>query len=108
MSIKRTGELGVGARYEQTASGPAGRSISADVEVTDFEPDRRVAFVTTSGPVRPSGEYLFETVPSGTRVTFTLSAELTGLKALAMAGPVQRTMNSEVAALEKAKAYLER
>lgn len=92
----------------QKVSGPGGRAISADVEVTEFEPNRRVAFVTTSGPVRPSGEYRFEAVPGGTRVPFTLSAELTGLTALAMAGPVQRTMNSEVAALAKAKAHLER
>ena len=106
-SIRRLGELGVGTEYEQTVSGPGGRSISANVRVTAFEPEHRVAFEATSGPVRPQGEYRFEAADGGTRVTFSLAAELSGLKALLMASPVQKTMDSEVGALPKAKAHLE-
>lgn len=106
-SIRRLGALGVGTEYEQTVAGPGGRSISANLRVTAFEPDRRVAFEATSGPVRPRGEYLFDAVEGGTRVTFSLAAELGGLKSLLMSGPVQRTMDSEVAALSKAKEHLE-
>lgn len=107
VSIKRSGGLGLGTRYEQTVSGPGGRSISANIEVTGFEPDQLLTFVTTSGPVRPHGSYQFDVVPNGTEVRFTLAAELSGIKALAMAGAVQRTMNAEVGALHRAKAYLE-
>ncbi|WP_171041397.1 SRPBCC family protein [Sinomonas susongensis] len=107
-SIRRRGELGVGTEYEQTVAGPGGRGVSANVRVTAFEPERRVAFEATSGPVRPEGEYRFETVDGGTRVTFSLAAQLSGLKSLVMSGPVQKTMDAEVGALSKAKEYLEK
>ncbi|WP_422935031.1 SRPBCC family protein [Sinomonas sp. P47F7] len=106
-SIRRLGELGVGVQYEQTVTGPGGRSIPADVKVTAFEPESRVAFEAISGPVRPHGEYRFEAADGGTKVTFSLSAELSGLKALVMSGMVQKTMDSEIGALPKAKAQLE-
>ncbi|OZB88487.1 MAG: hypothetical protein B7X41_07845, partial [Microbacterium sp. 14-71-5] len=69
--------------------------------------DRLLTFVTTSGPVRPRGGCQFDVVPNGTEVRCTLAAELTGIKALAMTGAVHRTMNAEVGALDRAKAYLE-
>ena len=106
--ITRQGEPGLGARYRQRVAGPAGRSIPADIEVTAFEPDVRLAFRGTAGPVRPIGEYRFTDLGGTTEVTFTLSAELTGVKKLLMGSQVQATMTSEVAALEKAKAVLER
>jgi hypothetical protein len=40
-------------------------------------------------------------------VTFTLDAELTGVKKLLMAKPVQKSMDAEMANLDKAKALLE-
>ncbi|MFJ3959139.1 SRPBCC family protein [Arthrobacter sp. NPDC090010] len=106
-SIRRKGDLAVGVEYEQTVAGPGGRPISADIRVTAYEPPSRVDFEGISGPVRPRGEYRFEPEGSGTRVTFTLEAELGGLKALVMSGPVQKTMNAEVSALERAKAHLQ-
>ncbi|WP_334170625.1 SRPBCC family protein [Sinomonas sp.] len=106
-SIRRIGDLGFGAEYEQSVAGPGGRSISANLRVTAFEPEKRVAFEATSGPVRPQGEYLFDAAEGGTRVTFSLSAELGGIKSLVMSGPVQKTMDAEVGALAKAKAHLE-
>lgn len=106
-SIRRIGDLGVGTAYEQTVAGPGGRSISANIRVTAFEPEKRVAFEATSGPVRPKGEYSFANAEGGTRVTFSLTAELSGLKTLLMSRPVQKTMEAEVGALPKAKAHLE-
>ena len=106
-SIHRVGDLGQGARYEQLVAGPGGRAISADILVTVFEPGRRVAFETTTGPVRPRGNYTFQEVPDGTKVTFALTAELSGIKALLMTGAVRRTMDAEVAALTNAKHHLE-
>ncbi|QGF24040.1 SRPBCC family protein [Raineyella fluvialis] len=108
ISIRRVGEdLGVGTVYEQSVAGPGGRPIRADIRLTAYEAGRRVAFETIAGPVRPRGEYLFEPVEGGTRVVFDLAADLDGVKALLMAGPVQKTMDAEVAALAKAKDQLE-
>ena len=57
--------------------------------------------------MRPTGEYRFEAVAGGTRVTFTLSAEVTGLKGLVMGRAVQSSMNAEVASLARLKTLLE-
>ncbi len=98
---------GVGATYRQGVKGPGGRRIAADYEITAFEPGRRLAFKAIAGPVRPTGDYRFEETADGTRLTFSLTADLPFLKRLVMGGAVQRTMNAEVAAMEKLKQILE-
>ena len=98
---------GVGAVYKQGVRGPGGRRIDADYRVTAFEPNRRLAFEAIAGPVRPTGEYRFEATDGSTRLTFTLQAELGGIKKLLMGGAVQRTMDAEVAATERLKTILE-
>ncbi|MBI4901155.1 MAG: SRPBCC family protein [Actinobacteria bacterium] len=107
VSIARHGDPGVGATYSQQVAGPMGRPVAADIEVTAYEPGRRVAFVGTAGPVRPRGEYVFEPAGDGTKVTFSLSAELSAAKAILMASMVQKTMDAEVSALPRAKDALE-
>jgi uncharacterized protein YndB with AHSA1/START domain len=97
---------GVGASYAQKVSGPGGRPIAADIEVTEYEPDRALAFRTTSGPVRPRGRYTLSPEGAGTRVRFELEAETKGLKRL-LAPMVQKTMSNEVQALERLKEVLE-
>ncbi|NUS00890.1 MAG: hypothetical protein HOV67_37200, partial [Kribbellaceae bacterium] len=105
--ISRNGPIGPDATYRQRVAGPGGRAIPSDYRVTAYEPDSHLAFEVTAGPVRPVGDYRFATVDDGTEVTFKLSAELTGLKKLLMSKPVQHSMNSEVAALDRAKQILE-
>jgi hypothetical protein len=46
-------------------------------------------------------------VDDGTEATLTLAAELSGLKKLLRSKPVQKSMDSEVASLDQAKAVLE-
>ena len=87
--------------------GPGGRRIDADYRVTAYQPNSRLAFEAIAGPVRPTGEYVLEEVDGGTRLTFTLEAELGGIKKLLMGGAVQKTMNSEVEATERLKELLE-
>jgi uncharacterized protein YndB with AHSA1/START domain len=101
LDIKRTAGSGLGATYAQGVRGPGGRRIAADYEITEYEPGQRLAFRATAGPVRPTGAYTLEAVPGGTKVTFDLTAELTGLKALFMGRSVQSTMNSEVKSIER-------
>jgi uncharacterized protein YndB with AHSA1/START domain len=105
--IRREGPLAVGTRYTQRIAGPGGRQVAADVEITELDPDTRVAFRGVAGPVRPDGDYSFAPAEGGTAVTFTLDAELTGVKKLLMAKPVQKSMDAEMANLDKAKALLE-
>lgn len=107
LDITHTSGSGVGAVYRQGVKGPGGRRIDADYRVTAHEPDRHLAFEAIAGPVRPTGEYRFEETAAGTRLTFSLRAELSGIKKLLMAGAVQRTMDAEVAATETLKQLLE-
>jgi uncharacterized membrane protein len=106
-TIKRDGPLAVGAHYTQRVAGPGGRQVPADIQVTTYEPDVKVAFHGVSGPVRPDGSYTFSSVEGGTSVTFRLSAELTGVRKLLMNKPVQKAMDGEMASLDKAKSVLE-
>lgn len=105
--IERHGELGVGTRYRQLVKGPAGRAITADIEVTAYEPDRHVAFHGTAGPVRPNGDYTFREEGNATEVSFTLDAQLSGFKKLVMGHAVQESMDAEVAGLDRARSVLE-
>lgn len=98
---------GLGARYRQGVRGPGGRRVDADYEVTVYQPPRSLAFRTTAGPVRPTGEYLLEPVDGGTRLTFSLACKLGFPKSLLMGGAVQRSMDAEVGSLERLKSVLE-
>ena len=106
IDIRRTSGSGRGAVYEQRVKGPFGRRIAADFEIIGFEPDRRIDFRTLAGPVRPRGTYELEPTDGGTRVTFTLRADLHGAKKL-IAPMIARTMRSEVAQLERLRETLE-
>jgi uncharacterized protein YndB with AHSA1/START domain len=107
LELKRVSGSGVGTTYRQRVKGPGGRAISADVEITDYEPNELIGFRTTSGPVRPRGRYVLTPVADGTRVRFELEAKLGGLKRL-LAPMVQKTMDREVENLTRLKATLER
>lgn len=97
---------GVGATYKQGVRGPLGRRIPADIQITELEPDRLIGFRTIAGPVRPEGRYELEPSDSGTRVTFSLQAEVAGVTKL-MSKTVAKAMQSEVGALENLRTVLE-
>jgi uncharacterized protein YndB with AHSA1/START domain len=102
---KSSGE-GVGERWYQRVKGPGGRKIPADIEVTQLEPNRVLAFRTVEGPVRPEGRYELAEESGATRFTFSLNAEVNGLKKL-MSPMVQKQMNAEVGNLDNLKRILE-
>ena len=107
LDVEHVSGTGVGARYKQGVKGPGGRRVAADYEITAFEPDRRLAFRAIAGPVRPTGEYRFDPVAEGTRLTFSLAADLGLVQRILMGGMVQRTMAAEVGATETLKRVLE-
>ncbi len=106
LDVARKSGEGKGAIYEQGVKGPFGRRVPADYEITDYEPDRRIAFRAIAGPVRPEGSYEVEPADGGTRVTFALSCSPSGLAKL-MTPMVARTMRSEVTRLEQLRTVLE-
>ena len=106
--ISAQGAIGQGSFVHQVVNGPAGRGISADYEVTEYDMPSRFAFRVVAGPVRPTGLFRFRETENGTEVTFSLDATLAGVKKLLMSKPVETSMKSEMAALDRAKAVLER
>jgi uncharacterized protein YndB with AHSA1/START domain len=106
--IRADGPPEVGRRIHQVLAGPAGRRIPADLEVTAYEPPSHYAFAVVAGLARPLGDFHFRSrADGGTDVTFALRAELSGVKKLIMSRPVQKSMDGEVANLDRAKLLLE-
>jgi uncharacterized protein YndB with AHSA1/START domain len=66
MEITRTGGQGDGTTDRQVVSGPGGRRVDADVEITQFVPEQRIALSTIKAPARPSGNYDMRTIDGGT------------------------------------------
>jgi uncharacterized protein YndB with AHSA1/START domain len=107
LEIAPISSAAVGTRIRQVVKGPGGRGLRADIEVTANEPPSRYAFQVVAGPVRPRGEFRFAPSGSGTEATFALDAELGGWKRWLMGRPVQASMDSEMAGLDRAKAVIE-
>ena len=99
---------GFGARYTQGVRGPGGRRIAADYEITEFEPNERIAFRAIAGPVRPEGSYMFESIGGGTVLTFKLHAALALWQRLLMGRAVQSSMDAEMDALDRLRDLLAR
>jgi uncharacterized protein YndB with AHSA1/START domain len=98
---------GEGASYRQVLSGPGGRRIRGDYQITSFEPPHSLTFTVTAGPARPTGRFeLTEEGPTRTKVTFTLDLQPTGLMRL-MSMMITKTMRAEVNQLNQLKEQLE-
>ena len=89
VEAKRTSEgpLGVGSTAREVLQF-LGRKMENTVEITDYEPDKFMAFKSTSGPMSLRGKLTVEEVPGGTRVDFTIEGEPGGL--FKLAGPILR------------------
>jgi uncharacterized protein YndB with AHSA1/START domain len=108
IEIKRESGEGVGAIYRQTVPGPMGRRVKADYEVTAYEPPNRLAFKAIAGPVRPTGEFKLAKAGDGTKITFSLEAQMSLVKRLLMGRAVRKSMDVEMKSLDKLKAVLEK
>jgi uncharacterized protein YndB with AHSA1/START domain len=108
LDIAHVSGTGVGEQWRQGVKGPGGRRVAADYEITAYEPPRRLEFKATAGPVRPTGGYLLEPVgEESTKLTFWLREDLGGWKKFVLGGQVQKTMDAEMAALDRLKDVLE-
>src|SRR5215510_10655778 len=108
LEIERTSaDKGQGATYRQVLAGPGGRRIDGDYRITVFDPPRRLEFLVTAGPARPSGVFeLTDGTDRATVVRFTLDLRPTGFMKL-MTPMIARQMRREVAQLETLKKILE-
>jgi len=108
VEISRTSTAnGAGARYRQVLTGPGGRRIDADYQITDYQPPHRLSFHVTAGPARPTGVFeITEQGPRTSRVRFALSLRPRGLMIL-MTPMIAAQVRREVAALDNLKAVLE-
>jgi uncharacterized protein YndB with AHSA1/START domain len=99
---------GAGATYRQVLSGPGGRRIDGDYQVTTYDPPNRLAFEVTAGPARPTGVFeLTAASPTSTTVRFALDLTPRGFMKL-MTPMIAAQVRKEVAALDNVKAILER
>src|SRR5258707_8586430 len=100
LEIERTSAAdGEGATYRQILTGPGGRRIDGDYRVTVFDPPKRLEFLVTAGPARPSGVFeLTENPDRSTQVRFALDLKPTGLMKL-MTPMITRQLRSEVGQL---------
>jgi len=77
---------------EQTSQGPMsvgstgravrrflGRRIESTFEVTEYEPNKKFGFKSTSGPISMEGTQTFESVDGGTKFSFAFQGDPGGL-----------------------------
>jgi hypothetical protein len=57
--------------------------MEAENEYVAYEPNERITFKITSGPMRSEASYFFEAVAEGTRVTSSIEMDASGLLGLA-------------------------
>lgn len=90
------GPVGVGTRKRYTSLF-LGRKIENVYRVTAYEPDRRAVYVATpDSAVEARAEFLWESVPGGTRVTVRLEARPRGALRFLPRGVVQRASLAEL------------
>lgn len=94
---------GVGTRHTLVRTF-MGRRMTADNEYVAFEPGRRIAFRTTSGPMPLEASYLVEPVAEGTKLTSRIAMEASGFLSLAeplIAAGLGREMDAAFRELKK-------
>lgn len=104
--LRSEGPVGLGTLAAETRR-LMRRVQTFEYRVTDWEPERRIAFVTTNGRIRPEGEMTFAVEGEGTRVSFSIEAKSAGASRLLvrLAGrAIERSIDANLA---RFKAMLE-
>ena len=96
-----------GAIYRQTATGPGGRTVRGDFEITEVRPGAEIQYTVLDGPVRTRGGYYLSTESGSTRVRFAMECEPRGLLGR-LKCPIRRRLKAEVRQLEQLKSVLEK
>ena len=104
VEVTRTteGPIGVGTKHTLVRMF-LHRRLEAANEYVDYEPNRRIAFKITSGPMRAEASYVFEAVAEGTMVTSRIEMDASGFMSLAeplIAAGLKREMKAAFRALK--------
>ncbi len=82
VKITSEGPIGVGTTYRSVVTF-LGRRIESQVEFTEYEPNRKCAQKSKSGPFPVENQSTFEGVEGGTRINYTTEAQPGGFFKLA-------------------------
>jgi uncharacterized membrane protein len=103
LDVKITNDVtGIGRAWVDTVQ-VLGRRVEVASEVTEYEPERRIGFRSTSGPFPLQGRYAFEADGQATKVAFSMEGEPGGFFKLAepfVARSVQRQWDTNLANLK--------
>ena len=99
------GPPGVGTRHMFTRT-LMGKRMTGENEFVTFEPGRRVAFRSTSGP-RLLASYTVTATPEGTRLTATMEVDFSGIMSVAEPLVARQLTRDVVANLARLTAILE-
>jgi len=104
VEVKKTSEglIGVGSTYRLVRMF-LGQRIEGDVELTEYEPNRKFTQDSKSRPFPVEAQWTFDAVEGGTRVSVVLEAEPGGFFKLAeplLRSFTKRTMETELANLK--------
>ena len=80
-----------------------GRRLETIVEITEYEPNRKRSFKTAEGPIPGEATLTLESVEGGTRVNYTIEAEMSGVFKLAdaiLARMIQRQVETDFSNLK--------
>lgn len=75
------GAVGVGSKGRDVRQF-MGKPAVTTWEITEYQPHNKMAFRVITGPIPFQGAYLFESVPGGTKFTFSAWAETKGISKL--------------------------
>ena len=99
---KLSDELVVGARASEVLQF-LGRRMETTYEITEYEPNKKFGFKTTSGPIPMEGGFNVEPAEGGTKVSFKIQGEAGGFFRLAepiLARMVRRQVETDYANLK--------
>lgn len=105
LKVKRTSQGPVGVGTTEIHVGKIlGWRPETKVEITAYEPDKKVGFKTVSGPLSAKGEITFESVEGGTKVTITAGRQPSGFLKLIgplVAGVAQKQLETDLVKLKE-------
>ena len=99
---KLSDELVVGTRASEVLQF-LGRRMETTYEITEYEPNKKFGFKTTSGPIPMEGGFNVEPAEGGTKVSFKIQGEAGGFFRLAepiLARMVRRQVETDYANLK--------
>ena len=102
-----SGAVGIGTTFREVFQLFLGRKGQADYKITEYEPNKRLVFVSTSGMIHAKETLSLEAVTDGTRITQKTDAEFNRFKLIE---PLFKGMGERMllANLTKLKNELER